>query len=250
MRDKLIQNLKNNHFSGASEILKIAAEILLRYPEPETISKVQETHPDMAPLFNLCQAALHSGNPQKAIRKYLMSIESASKEITLKLNNLINNNANIMTYSRSSTVKKVLIQLHRLGKKLRIWIPESRPGYEGRMLANELGSSEIHATLSTDMAAASVIKKMDAVLIGADRITPPYFVNKVGTTVFLLCARHYQVPVYLLSDQSKYIEKWTKQIDAKQHDSKEVCEKFSSFVHVVNTYFEEIPLELVTEWIK
>lgn len=246
MQGDKIEELKNDHLSGAIEILHKAAQILKIDRNPETVEMVRSTHPDMAPLYKICEMVLVSDNPEKEISEFMKAIESSTEIIGDKLHPLLEEHASILTYSRSSTVKEVLIYLHRLGRTFEVYVAESRPGFEGRILADELGQEGINTILMTDMAAISHLVHVDYLLIGADRVTPPFFVNKVGTKAYLEIAQLYNIPCYLLADQSKVIVEWPWEVDRKDHAPFEVCNEKLKGVHVVNPYFERIPLKLVS----
>ena len=241
-----LRNLKNDHRSGAREILKKAAAILTKSQSPEVIEAVLNSHPDMAPLHHLCERACNAQHPTEEISALLKEIDQAPKEIAYKFFSLLPENLTMMTYSRSSTVEESLLMLQKLGKVFQMVAPESRPGMEGREFCRNLGKAGVESLLMTDAAALSKIRYVDCLVIGADRVTPPIFVNKVGTLGFTMLAKHFGVPVYLLYDRSKYVKKWTRPTDLETHDASEVCEQTYPGVQVANPYFEEIPLELIT----
>ena len=75
--DERIKALRDDLKSGASEIVVKAAHILLDTPTKEIAEALQKTHPDMAPLFNLCQLFLKHADPRQPIKKFLTQIEQA-----------------------------------------------------------------------------------------------------------------------------------------------------------------------------
>ena len=151
-----------------------------------------------------------------------------------------------MTYSRSSTVISSLIELQKHGNKFEVLVSESRPGYEGRTSRKDLHLEDINTTLMTDVAAISMLKSVDYFIIGCDRITSSDFVNKIGTHAFLLIAHHYNIPCLLLADSSKRVNEWPWDTDIKIHNTSEVWGENIKGIHVVNPFYEKIPLKLVS----
>lgn len=246
MQDDRIEELRNDHLSGSLEILQKAAEILKEHSNPEIIEKVRATHPDMAALHNLCARVEQSDQPNTAIDRFLHSIKKSPEVLGNKLLPLIKDEAVIMTYSRSSTVKDTLLYLYRQEKAFSVYIAESRPLCEGRILAEELGEAGIPTTLMTDATALSYLLEVDHLFLGADRVSSPIFVNKIGTYPFVKLAQLNGIPCSLLADQSKVVNYWPWETDRKTHDPSEVCAQKMQGVHIVNPYYEEIPLDLVS----
>jgi ribose 1,5-bisphosphate isomerase len=90
--------------------------------------------------------------------------------------------AYVLIHCHSTTIIRTLIKAKRLGKQLHVTCLETRPLYQGRMSARELCAAGIDTTLAVDSAAASLMSKMDLVLVGADAITAEGdLINKVGT---------------------------------------------------------------------
>ncbi|HET8712562.1 MAG TPA: S-methyl-5-thioribose-1-phosphate isomerase, partial [Gemmatimonadales bacterium] len=86
------------------------------------------------------------------------------------------------------------------GRALHVYVDETRPLLQGsRLTAWELMRAGIPCTLITDGAAATLLqqKKVDAVIVGADRICANGdFANKIGTYGLAVLAQHHGVPFY------------------------------------------------------
>ncbi|HTB35042.1 MAG TPA: S-methyl-5-thioribose-1-phosphate isomerase, partial [bacterium] len=80
------------------------------------------------------------------------------------------------------------------GKKLHVWVDETRPYLQGaRLTALELKEARIPHTLITDNTAAALMAagKVNVVIVGADRITAQGDVaNKIGTYGLAVLAKH------------------------------------------------------------
>lgn len=99
------------------------------------------------------------------------------------------------------TALGVIRSLHAAGRLREAWATETRPYWQGaRLTAWELKSDGIPFRLLPDSAvgAALAAGKIDAVVVGADRIAADGSVaNKIGTyTIAVLAARH-SVPFYV-----------------------------------------------------
>ncbi|MFH9013672.1 S-methyl-5-thioribose-1-phosphate isomerase [Streptomyces sp. NPDC017943] len=101
------------------------------------------------------------------------------------------------------TAFAVALAAHRQGRLRRLWVDETRPLLQGaRLTAYEAARSGMAYTLLTDNAAGSLFAagEVDAVLIGADRITADGSVaNKVGSYPLAVLARYHHVPLIVVA---------------------------------------------------
>jgi methylthioribose-1-phosphate isomerase len=92
------------------------------------------------------------------------------------------------------------------GKKLSVWVDETRPYLQGaRLTSFELAEAKIPHTLVTDNSAALLMamKMVDFVIVGADRITAQGDVaNKIGTYGLAIIAKEHDVPFYVAAPLS------------------------------------------------
>ena len=92
------------------------------------------------------------------------------------------------------------------GKKLHVWVDETRPYLQGaRLTAFELKEAKIPHTLITDNTAAALMAagKVKVVIVGADRITAQGDVaNKIGTYGLAVLAKHHGLPFYVAAPSS------------------------------------------------
>ncbi|MBA0668851.1 hypothetical protein Goklo_001728 [Gossypium klotzschianum] len=99
------------------------------------------------------------------------------------------------------TALGVIRALHAQGVLERAYCTETRPFNQGsRLTAFELVHEKIPATLIADSAAAALMKegRVDAVIVGADRVTANGdTANKIGTYSLALCAVHHHIPFYV-----------------------------------------------------
>ena len=92
------------------------------------------------------------------------------------------------------------------GKNVKVINTETRPYLQGAKLTSfELGLNNIDDTLIPDMAVASVMKNIDFVTVGADRIAANGdTANKIGTLTIAIAAKHFNVPFYVAAPKSTF----------------------------------------------
>jgi hypothetical protein len=89
------------------------------------------------------------------------------------------------------------------GPGLSVIVCESRPLCEGVTLARRLAAAGLDVTLVTDAQAGVFVREADAVLLGADAVTPQGVVNKAGSLLLALAARAAGVPVLAVATTLK-----------------------------------------------
>jgi translation initiation factor 2B subunit (eIF-2B alpha/beta/delta family) len=159
---------------------------------------------------------------------------------------LIGHDTAVLTHSRSSTVLAAFEAARKRARRFSVIATESRPMLEGRTLAERLASLSIPVTLIADAAAACVMERVDLVMIGADWVTPDYLVNKVGSHLIALAAQALHVPVYAVSDTSKFTASNGISGCYEGRDASELWPDAPAGVTVFNPYFEAVPRTLIT----
>jgi len=127
---------------------------------------------------------------------------------------LIEDGDNILTHCNTGalatvdygTALGVIRTAHEQGKRIHVWVDETRPRLQGaRLTAWELMELGIHMTLIADNAAGHLMRtgKVDIVLVGADRIARNGDVaNKIGTYKLAVLARENGIPFYSVAPTS------------------------------------------------
>ncbi len=122
---------------------------------------------------------------------------------------LIQEGERILTYSNTGslatagigTALGVIKTAHQQGKKIHVYVCETRPLLQGgRLTAWELEQNGIPYTLICDNMAASLMKngKIDRVLVGAARIAVNRdFANRIGTYAIAVLAHHHNIPFHV-----------------------------------------------------
>jgi len=128
--------------------------------------------------------------------------EIAEEQVSRNLSNIILQKRCILTHSYSGTVKRAL-QLCK-SEAPQIYVTESAPAFEGRMLAHDLKHLKLPATVLPDTATQSFPVNFDAVIVGADSILADgTVVNKTGTKDIAQTARRLGIPVFVGAEMAK-----------------------------------------------
>jgi methylthioribose-1-phosphate isomerase len=115
-------------------------------------------------------------------------------------------NAGALATAGYGTALGVIRAAHEQGKKLHIYVDETRPILQGaRLTAWELKKEKIPFTLITDNMAGFLMQqgKIDKVLVGADRIAANGdTANKIGTYSLAVLATVHRIPFYVAAPVS------------------------------------------------
>ena len=124
---------------------------------------------------------------------------------------------------------------------------ESRPSYEGRIFAEELGALGISSHIITDAAAGQVMKEINMVLTGADRVFEDGFISKTGSLPLAVLTKTFKIPFYIAFETDKILQEYEQAIRFYPEDPSEVYSGKKKNVNVLNVYFDSVPLEYVSK---
>lgn len=178
---------------------------------------------------------------------------------------LVPDGANVLTHCNTGmlcaagigTALGVVWTAHRTGKKVHVWVDETRPLWQGaRLTAWELGRMGVPRTLIADGAAASLMAagRVDLVITGADRIAADgSAANKIGTYGLAVLARHHGLPFVIVAPTSTIdlTAPTGADIRIEERDPAEVTTPFGAPVAeastpVANPAFDVTPPSLIT----
>ena len=166
-------------------------------------------------------------------------------------------NAGALATAGYGTALGVIRSAWEQGKKISVFVPETRPFLQGaRLTAWELTKEGIPATLITDNMVGHFMQKgtIDCVIVGTDRTAANGDVaNKIGTyTTAVLAARHH-VPFYVAAPTSSIDLACPNGecIPIEERSAREVTHVFGQQIaptgmHVANPAFDVTPHELVS----
>ena len=164
-------------------------------------------------------------------------------------------NAGALACSSWGTALGVIRSAVEDGKNVKVISCETRPLLQGaRLTAWELDRDGIDVTTITDSTAAYLMQKgaIDAVVVGADRITRDAVFNKIGTYMHAVCAHHHKIPFYVAAPYSTFDAKNTASdiiVEERNRDEVTVMGNRTYVpegAHVKNYAFDATPMELVT----
>jgi methylthioribose-1-phosphate isomerase len=181
---------------------------------------------------------------------------------------LIKPGSSILTHCNSGalatggigTALGVIFTAFDQGKLKMVYADETRPLLQGaRLTAWELEQAGIPATLICDNMAAFLMaqKKVDAIIVGADRIARNGdFANKIGTYGLAVLAKAHRVPFYVAAPLSTFDPriKTGRQIPIEQRNPEEVRSFGGTAVAppdigVYNPSFDVTPSRFVTAYV-
>lgn len=177
---------------------------------------------------------------------------------------LLSDGDNVLTHcntgglatSEYGTALSVCFTAQDQGKRLHVYVDETRPLLQGaRLTAWELMQRKIACTLICDNMAAHVMatKEVDAVIVGADRIAANGdTANKIGTYNLAVLANFHRVPFYVAAPSSTFDLSIASgaRIPIEERQPEEITEGFGrrtapKGVHVYNPAFDVTPGNLI-----
>lgn len=146
------------------------------------------------------------------------------------------------------------------GKKIKVFADETRPLLQGaRLTAWELQQEGIDVTLICDNTAGMLMKqkKIDVVIVGADRITRNGdTANKIGTYSVAVLAKEHGIPFYVAAPESTFDRSMPdgSSIIIEERSSREVTEGFGARtapggIKVYSPAFDVTPGDYITAFI-
>jgi ribose 1,5-bisphosphate isomerase len=111
------------------------------------------------------------------------------------------------------------------GKRFEVFATETRPRFQGRITAKDLGTAGIPVTMILDDAARFFMNRVDKVIVGADAITANgALVNKIGTSIIALSAHEARTLVFVAAETYKFSPETMigELIEIEERDSSEI----------------------------
>ncbi|MEX0615716.1 MAG: hypothetical protein WD177_07390 [Methylophaga sp.] len=261
----LLTSLQNNRTSGATELALITLSRLkdclsdLSDQSPEQIEMIVEelshARASMVPLGN----ALHrwqqnldadGGNYRQQYLDGLLTVHrqlsEASDRVAENAADLIKPGMTILTHSRSSQVMALFAHLLERHRDFNVIVTISAPGNEGLLVASQLNRMGVSVTVITDAEMGQIMPKVDINIVGCDNwLTDHYFVNKTGTLLQALAARHFDKPFWVLADSFKNSQQTRHQVTLETRPLDALNLPETKGINGDNTYFELVPTRLI-----
>lgn len=163
---------------------------------------------------------------------------------------------NIFTHCNSSSVFKIIFGAHKLGMPVKVYDSETRPRYQGRIMAKNLAKNGIDVTMTTDSAAPFVISQndpdridIDLVIIGADVVgLDGSVLNKIGSYSLAMAAKNAGVPFYVATSLLKMRKDVAsyRAIEIEKRDPTELWQKSLRGIKAINYAFDTVPPEYIS----
>ena len=177
---------------------------------------------------------------------------------------LLENHRNILTHCNTGAVATgvehgtalgAVRNLKESGKDVSVYVCETRPRMQGAITSWELNKLNIPNSVIVDSAAGHFIfsGKVDAVIVGADRISANGdFANKIGTYSLAVLAKENSIPFYVAAPLSSFdfsIDSGDK-INVEMRDEKEILDDdYAKNTSALNPAFDITPARYVTRFI-
>jgi len=256
-----LEDIASDRKHGAAQLFLKAANVLLEWAEEDgsnerfvTILKaVAQTQPGMAPMLNLVNYTLLAWEKggikevKKTLAEVLHKDENKRKAISEQSLPLILQAERVVTLSFSSSVFDA-IKLSLKSKKTKVLVSQGIPLMGGVRIAKMLYDLGAEVYLCTDALLPSLLQEGDIVLVGADAVTPFGLINRCGSYPLALTARDRAVSFYSVTSTEKFLPKeLLKYYTIEEKNPDEVLPNVPFFI--INRYFDETPLELVTGFV-
>ncbi|WP_342631539.1 translation initiation factor eIF-2B [Marinobacter alkaliphilus] len=256
----LLREVEQDTHSGASQLALTTLRQLHRYvsQQPAAIrlepllAALAKARPSMVVIGNSIARLQRTlaQNPQsaeEAVQALIIELESATSQLITHARALVQHGNTILTHSASSVVLQCLTQLARDGVEFSVICTQSSPGFEGHGLASALAHQGVPVTLITDAQVGLFMPRADLVFTGCDCwLADHHFINKSGTLLVALAARHAGTPFWVLADTFRDSPATVDTIDFEEMPADELRGPRESGITVRNIYFEPVPDNLVT----
>ncbi len=231
--ERTFRKIRDMEVRGAGRIARAAAEALkrkaleIRTSDPQAFyqelyragRRLKEARPTAVSLPNavnyvLLEAyrGLEKGLPIEELRHMVVkraeefiqrSLEAIKRIGEIGSKRIMQGDA-ILTHCNSEAAVKVILEAHRQGKGIKVFVTETRPRYQGRLTAAYLARHDVDVTLIPDSAARIYMRKIDRVIVGADAVAVNgAVVNKIGTSQLALIAKESRTRFFVTAETYK-----------------------------------------------
>lgn len=225
--------IKDMQVRGAGRIARAAADSLKQFAVACEASSVQEFYrklyevgeylksarPTAVSLPNAvnfvvstARRAMESGKTLDEVRSTTIataedfvgqSLEAVQKIAEIGAKRIVDGD-HLMTHCNSETAVKMILKAHQDGKRITVFVTESRPRYQGRLTASFLAKNGVPTTLIADTAARVYMGKVDKVVVGADAMASNgAVVNKIGTAQLAVLAHEARARFFVAAESYK-----------------------------------------------
>lgn len=282
--EKVIKDIKALRIQGNTNIAKAAVKAILDYITNAKVNNYQEllskvkyycnelanARPNEPLLYNAISFILNdiedATTQQQArvrvidrIQSFFSYIDESFALIKENAFQILRSYRVFMTHCHSSLVREVLIRIHESsGYKLTVINTETRPLYQGRIMALKLSEAGVKVIHIVDSAASSFLldpryPKPEVIVVGSDGITVKGdLINKVGTLGIAIVAKMAKIPFYVVTQTLKLdLRSMKPNFVIEMRDPSEVWEPNASELNtakmeIINPAFDVVPSKYIT----
>lgn len=234
----------------------------------EAIEALIEARPTASNLRNLLEEQRLATDHYKLACSHFQKDFACCAAIAERGLPLIPDGAHILTHCNTGSLATVGVgtalgiikEAHRVGKKIHVFVDETRPLLQGaRLTAWELKQFDVPHTLICDNMGAQLMRdgRIDLALVGADCIAlNGDFANKVGTYSIAVAAHYHNIPFYVAASTTTIASHCPtgKEIPVEMRPKEEVMGHrdivwANPFSPVYNPSFDVTPRALVSAYI-
>jgi len=257
LSSKYLYQILSDKTSGSSDLVaKLNNYVKVNSGNKLELEKIIELSDKHLSSFQIINSYIKSlqkllkRNDTKAIINFSESFENELKNKYSRLYKnakiYLNEFNFILTLSNSSTIAEVFKLWKNDNPTLKIVIPESRPKNEGKLLAGKLLKINFKVDFITDLSIANFMDKIDAVIIGADKVLKNRnVINKTGSKSIAILCSYYNKPFIVLATKDKICRNNRfKQMD---QNLDEIWKHRNHRLKIHNRYFELVENDLITK---
>lgn len=203
MKYRIIDDIIKDTKSGS---IDLALKVLKSLPEITNLKdfsvELKRARPTMAAFLNIAHYLDHYSDAEAWhwAKNMIEKIEGIEEIIGKRVREIIGDVEAVTTISSSRTVLGSI----RFVKPKRVFVLRSFPGGEGESFAKKL-IPLTDVKLLDDLEMVGALRESDAVLSGADCVSPSGVVNKVGTLPLAIVSKFYSIPFYVVSEEIKTV---------------------------------------------
>jgi len=201
---------------GATAGFAMAQAFLEKVDVKLAKAEIEATRPTAQNLFYATHRVFNAKYPVAEAQKIADEDVAACRKIGELGNELIKDGFKVETHCNAGWLAFVdygsalspIYTAHRSGKKVFVYVDETRPRGQGaRLTAWELKNEGVPHKIIPDNAGAYLMSKgeVDLMIVGADRIAANGDVaNKIGTLEKAIAAKYYGIPFYVAAPSSTF----------------------------------------------
>lgn len=236
--------------------------------DAEILKQARPTAVDLFNAINYMLKEIEKGkDAEKAAKEWHEKIKEMTKKISENGASLIKKGDNVLLHCNAGplataaygTSLGAVIEAHKQGKRIFVYVGETRPRFQGALTSWELEKEGIPHKVIVDSSAGYLMKigKINCVMVGSDRVVKNGdFANKIGTYPLAVLAKENGIPFYVLFPMStfdRFLETG-ENIKIEERDEKEVSEILGKRVYgkntkILNLAFDVTPNRYVMSYI-